>query len=167
MDPGLLAKPKLVLMGRRALTKARDVDWRPGKKLVVGGMVLTVELPNPAEQAKSRRMYNERSNVSVWVVSHVRVPFSQGASGQANDKLASQMVFSLRGIMGSPAKTARLRLMAGKADPANPLSKFLMVLCKQPRGSKEVIARGGYNNRVVFCGRNGVNPAGRLPARCS
>lgn len=69
--------------------------------------------------------------------------FSQGASGEANDKLASQMVFSLRGIMGSPAKMARLRLMAGKADPANPLSKFLMVLCKQPRGSKEVIAGGG------------------------
>lgn len=63
---------------------------------------------------------------------------SQGASGEANDRLASQMVFSLRGIMGSPAKTARLRLVAGKADPANPLSKFLMVLCKQPRGCEAV-----------------------------
>lgn len=71
--------------------------------------------------------------------------FSQGASGETNDRLASQMVFSLRGIMGSPAKTARLRLMAGKADPANPLSKFLMVLCKQPRGSQEVIAGGVQN----------------------
>ncbi|CAM9332790.1 unnamed protein product [Ectocarpus sp. 6 AP-2014] len=56
------------------------------------------------------------------------------AAGEANDRLASQMVFSLRGIMGSPATTARLRLKAGKADPANPLSKFLMVLCKHPRG---------------------------------
>lgn len=80
---------------------------------------------------------------SCGFVSLAHVTFSQGASGEANDKLASQMVFSLRGIMGSPAKTARLRLMAGKADPANPLSKFLMVLCKQPRGSKEVIAGEG------------------------
>ncbi|CAM9404457.1 unnamed protein product [Ectocarpus fasciculatus] len=56
------------------------------------------------------------------------------AAGEANDRLASQMVFSLRGIMGSPATTARLRLKDGKADPANPLSKFLMVLCKHPRG---------------------------------
>ena len=68
----------------------------------------------------------------------------EGASSQANDRLASQMVFSLKRIMGSPAKTARLRLAEGKADPANPLSKFLMILCKLPRGSKEVRAHGGY-----------------------
>ena len=66
----------------------------------------------------------------------------EGASGEANDRLASQMVFSLRGIMGSPAKTARVRLAEGKADPANPLSKFLMVLCKHPRGSKKVCKYG-------------------------
>ena len=61
--------------------------------------------------------------------------------------------------MGSPAKTARLRLMAGKADPANPLSKFLMVLCKQPRGSNEVIAGEDMmkeSDRLVR-GRN-INP---------
>ncbi|CAM9827590.1 unnamed protein product, partial [Laminaria digitata] len=58
----------------------------------------------------------------------------EGASSEANDRLASQMVFSLRGIMGSPATAARVRLAEGKADPANPLSKFLMVLCKHPRG---------------------------------
>ncbi|CAM9178589.1 unnamed protein product, partial [Hapterophycus canaliculatus] len=61
----------------------------------------------------------------------------EGAAGDANDRLASQMVFSLRGIIGSPAKTAHRRLKVGKADPANPLSKFLMVLAKQPRASAQ------------------------------
>ncbi|CAM9113857.1 unnamed protein product [Scytosiphon promiscuus] len=61
----------------------------------------------------------------------------EGAAGEANDSLASQMVFSLKGIIGAPAKAVRLRLKFGKADPGNPPSKFLMVLCKQPRVSKE------------------------------
>lgn len=72
------------------------------------------------------------------------------ASGEANDRLASQMVFSLRGMMGSPAKTARLRLEAGKADPANPLSKFLMVLCKHPRGSESDEAAFRARMRLVL-----------------
>lgn len=62
----------------------------------------------------------------------------QRDAGEANDRLASQMVFSLRGIIGAPAKAARLRLKFGKVDPANPPSRFLMVLCKQPRASEEV-----------------------------
>lgn len=75
----------------------------------------------------------------------------QRAAGEANDRLASQMVFSLRGIMGSPATTARLRLKAGKADPANPLSKFLMVLCKHPRGCAKV----GFRTDKYVRGRGG------------
>ena len=75
---------------------------------------------------------------------------AEGPSGEANDRLASQMVFSLRGIMGSPAKTARLRLEAGKADPANPLSKFLMVLCKHPRGSEADEAAFRERMRLVL-----------------
>lgn len=91
---------------------------------------------------------------------------SQGASGEANDKLASQMIFSLRGIMGSPAKTARLRLMAGKADPANPLSKFLMVLCKQPRGSTEVLVGEGIYVREKR-GQDFEGGTSLRPALCS
>lgn len=63
---------------------------------------------------------------------------------EANDRLASQMVYSLKCIMEAPAKTARLRLFAGMADPSNPLSKFLMVLCKQPRENETVSVRGWW-----------------------
>lgn len=76
------------------------------------------------------------------------------------------MIFSLRGIMGSPARTARLRLVAGKADPSNPMSKFLMVLCKQPRGCEVVSVE-----KEVGAGSCNSNKSSRVlgqeKARCS
>lgn len=40
--------------------------------------------------------------------------------------------------MGRPVAAARKRLGDGKADPNNPMAKFLAILCRLPRDSKEV-----------------------------
>lgn len=89
---------------------------------------------------------------------------STGASGgEANDRLASQMVFSLRSVMGWPAKSTAVRLLEGKADPSNPPSKFLMALCKQSHtGSVEVMF-----SPVIDSGVCGVCTACAVCAVCA
>ncbi|CAM9675910.1 unnamed protein product [Chrysoparadoxa australica] len=58
---------------------------------------------------------------------------SLGSGTEASNKLIGQMIYSLQNIMGRPAKAARERLCEGFADPANSISKFLLLLCQMDR----------------------------------